>query len=125
MKQKLECPTMATISMISDKWKVVIICRLKCGTMRFSQLRKSLTGITQKVLTNQLRELEGDGIVFRRVYAEVPPRVEYSLTPLGKTLIPILDNLEAWAKEHSNEILKNREKLEEKNRAKAFRKAAN
>lgn len=122
MKRKLECPTMATISMISDKWKVVIICQLKNGTMRFSEIQKALEVITQKVLTNQLRELEADGLVFRRVYAEVPPRVEYSLTPLGETLIPILDNLQAWAKEHSCEILKNREKAELAKEAKSFRK---
>ena len=90
--------------------------------MRFSEIQRALEGITQKVLTNQLRELEADGLVFRRVYAEVPPRVEYSLTPLGETLIPILDNLQAWAKEHSCEILKNREKAETVKEASNFRK---
>ena len=122
MKRKLECPTMATISMISDKWKVVIICQLKTGTMRFSEIQRALKGITQKVLTNQLRELESDGLIFRRVYAEIPPRVEYSLTPLGETLIPVLDKLQAWAKEHSLEILKNREKAEKAKEAENFRK---
>ena len=91
--------------------------------MRFSELKRELEGITQKVLTNQLRELESDGLVFRRVYAEVPPRVEYSLTPLGKTLIPILDNLESWAKSHSDEILKNRARAEQARLAKNYRKA--
>lgn len=108
MYAKLECPIMATIAMISDKWKVLIICKLKNGTLRFNELRRELKGVTQRVLTHQLRELEADGLVTRRVYAEVPPRVEYSLTDLGMTLIPVLDNLEAWAQAHSQELLATR-----------------
>ncbi|MGH9548964.1 MAG: winged helix-turn-helix transcriptional regulator [Terriglobales bacterium] len=96
---------MATIAMISDKWKVLIICKLKHKTLRFNELRRELKGVTQRVLTHQLRELEGDGLVTRKVYAEVPPRVEYSLTPLGITLIPVLDQMENWAREHSTELL--------------------
>jgi len=99
---------MATISMISDKWKVVIICKLRGGTMRFNELMRALKGITQRVLTHQLRELEADGLVCRKVYAEVPPRVEYSLTQLGTTLLPALEMLENWAKEHSAELLEAR-----------------
>lgn len=105
MHNKLDCPIMATISMISDKWKVVIICKLRGGTMRFNELMRSLKGITQRVLTHQLRELEADGLVSRKIYAEVPPRVEYSLTHLGSTLLPALEQLENWAKEHSGELL--------------------
>jgi DNA-binding HxlR family transcriptional regulator len=108
MYTKLECPIMATIAMISDKWKVLIICKLTKGTLRFNELRRELKGVTQRVLTHQLRELEADGLVTRRVYAEVPPRVEYSLTELGRTLIPVLENLEAWAREHSEELLATR-----------------
>lgn len=108
MANRIECPIMSTIAMISDKWKVLIIYRLRHGTMRFNELRKSLQGVTQRVLTHQLRDLESDGLVSRQVYAEVPPRVEYSLTELGKTLVPVLDVLEAWAKEHSDDLLQAR-----------------
>jgi DNA-binding HxlR family transcriptional regulator len=108
MYTKLECPIMATIAMISDKWKVLIICKLKNKTLRFNELRRELKGVTQRVLTHQLRELEADGLVHRTVYAEVPPRVEYTLTALGLTLIPVLDHLEAWAREHSTELLATR-----------------
>jgi len=105
MHNKLECPIMSTIAMISDKWKVLIICKLSKGTMRFNELMRALKGVTQRVLTHQLRELEADGLVSRRVYAEVPPRVEYSLTALGSTLIPVLGQLEIWAQEHASELL--------------------
>lgn len=108
MFPKLECPIMATIAMISDKWKVLIICKLRKGTLRFNELRRELKGVTQRVLTHQLRELEADGLVRRQIYAEVPPRVEYSLTELGQTLIPVLDHLERWAQEHSEELLASR-----------------
>jgi DNA-binding HxlR family transcriptional regulator len=72
------------------------------------ELRRELQGVTQRVLTHQLRELEADGLVNRTVFAEVPPRVEYSLTPLGRTLIPVLENLELWARDHSAELLQTR-----------------
>jgi DNA-binding HxlR family transcriptional regulator len=107
---KLECPIMSTIAMISDKWKVLIICKLRGGKLRFNELMRALKGITQRVLTHQLRELEADGLVSRVVYAEVPPRVEYSLTTLGATLVPVLEKLEDWAKEHSDELLDARRK---------------
>ena len=105
MYPKLECPIMSTIAMISDKWKVLIICKLRKGKLRFNELRRELKGVTQRVLTHQLRELEADGLVQRMIYAEVPPRVEYSLTPLGETLVPVLERLENWAQEHSEELL--------------------
>jgi DNA-binding HxlR family transcriptional regulator len=101
---------MATMAMISDKWKVLIICKLSRGTMRFNELLRALKGVTQKVLTSQLRELEEDGLVARKIYAEVPPRVEYSLTPLGQTLIPVLNKLEEWAEVHASELMLAREK---------------
>lgn len=96
---------MSTIAMISDKWKVLIICKLRKGTLRFNELKRELQGVTQRVLTHQLRELEADGLVKRTIYAEVPPRVEYALTEVGRTLVPILDNLEEWAEEHATELL--------------------
>ena len=111
MYAKLECPIMATMAMISDKWKVLIICKLKKGTLRFNELRRELKGVTQRVLTHQLRELEADGLVNRTIFAEVPPRVEYKLTPLGTTLIPVLDHLEKWAQEHADELMAARAKV--------------
>ncbi|MCW5822345.1 MAG: helix-turn-helix transcriptional regulator [Cyanobacteria bacterium TGS_CYA1] len=113
-RNQLECPILSTIAMISDKWKVVIIYKLKGGTMRFNELMRALQGVTQKVLTSQLRQLEEDGLVSRKIYAEVPPRVEYSLTPLGESLTPVLEQLEQWAKEHSDELLNARVKAIQK-----------
>lgn len=110
-----ECPIMAAIAMISDKWKVLIIYRLCDGTMRFNELMRSLQGITQRVLTQQLRELEADGLVSRKVYPEVPPRVEYSLTRVGRTLLPALEKLEQWARKHSSELIAARHKAIERN----------
>jgi DNA-binding HxlR family transcriptional regulator len=105
MKTKLECPIMTTLAMISDKWKVLILCKLRSRTLRFNELMRQLKGVSQRVLTQQLRELEYDGLVERKVYAEVPPRVEYSLTALGRSLVPVLDQLENWARENSSQIL--------------------
>lgn len=101
---------MSAMAMISDKWKVLIICKLRGGTLRFSELMRALKGITQKVLTSQLRELEDDGLVSRKIYPEVPPRVEYSLTPLGETLVPVLNKMEEWAQAHATELIEAREK---------------
>jgi DNA-binding HxlR family transcriptional regulator len=96
---------MAAMAMISDKWKVLIIYKLCSGKLRFNELMRSLQGVTQRVLTHQLRQLEADGLVARKIYPEVPPRVEYSLTHLGSTLVPVLQQLENWAREHSDELL--------------------
>ena len=90
------CPVETTLTLIGDKWKVLILRDLLPGTKRFGELKKSLGGVTQKVLTAQLRDMERSGLVTRTVYAEVPPRVEYSLTELGQSLRPILDALQAW-----------------------------
>lgn len=90
------CPVETTLLVIGDKWKVLILRDLFQGTKRFSQLKKSLFGVTQKMLTQQLRELESDGIIHREVYPVVPPKVEYSLTPLGETLKPVIDSMYAW-----------------------------
>ena len=97
MKKELPaCPVEITMGLIGDKWKVLIIRDLLTGTKRFGELKKSLTGITQKVLTNNLRQIEASGLVNRKVYAEVPPRVEYSLTETGWSLKPILDSMVVW-----------------------------
>lgn len=106
MNEKIVCPILHTIAMVSDKWKVLILYQLRDGKKRFNELRRSMQGVTQRVLTHQLRSLESDGLVSRTVYAEVPPRVEYELTILGKTLIPVLDQFELWAREHSEELMR-------------------
>ena len=91
-----DCPVEITLQLIGDKWKVLILRDLMPGTRRFSELRKSVGDVSQKVLAAQLRDMEKSGLVHREVYAEVPPRVEYSLTPLGRSLKPILDSMWAW-----------------------------
>lgn len=101
MKKELPaCPVEITMGLIGDKWKVLIIRDLLTGTKRFGELKKSLNGITQKVLTNNLRQMEASGLVNRKVYAEVPPRVEYSLTETGWSLKPILDSMVVWGNSH-------------------------
>lgn len=90
------CPVETTLTLIGDKWKVLILRDLLPGTKRFGELKKSIGSVSQKVLTAQLRDMEAKGLVHRQVYAEVPPRVEYSLTDLGKSLRPILEALQAW-----------------------------
>ena len=94
------CPVETTLLLIGSKWKVLILRDLAEGTRRFGELRRSVTGISQKVLTNALREMEADGLVTRTVYPEVPPRVEYDLTPLGQSLAPVLAALRAWGEDY-------------------------
>lgn len=94
------CPVETTLTLIGDKWKVLILRDLMPGTKRFGELKKSVGNVSQKVLTAQLRAMEKSGLVNRKVYAEVPPRVEYSLTELGKSLEPILDSLWSWGEEY-------------------------
>ena len=94
------CPVETTLMLIGDKWKVLILRDLMPGTKRFGELKKSIGSVTQKVLTAQLREMEAQGLVDRRVYAEVPPRVEYSLTELGRSLKPILDAMWNWGENY-------------------------
>lgn len=95
------CPIEHTVNLIGHKWKVLIIRNLhNNGTQRFSELSKGINGISQKMLTQQLRQLETDGIIERKVYPEVPPRVEYSLTDLGTSLKPILEAMNTWGIEH-------------------------
>ncbi|PWC27538.1 winged helix-turn-helix transcriptional regulator [Teichococcus aestuarii] len=94
------CPVEAAVSLIDGKWKCVILFHLLEGTMRFNEMRRRLPGVTQRTLTNQLRELEQDGLVTRTVYAQVPPKVEYNLSPLGRTLEPVLGALKRWGDAH-------------------------
>lgn len=100
------CPVETTLTLISDKWKVLILRDLLPGTKRFGELRKSIGHVSQKVLTAQLRQMEQSGLVNRKVYAEVPPKVEYSLTDVGCSLKPILDAMWTWGEEYQKKMEK-------------------
>jgi DNA-binding HxlR family transcriptional regulator len=102
------CPVKVTVDVVSGKWKPLIIFCLKPGAMRYGELRKQVPGSTHKVLTEQLRQLERDQIISRKVFAQVPPKVEYSLTPYGRTLTPILQLMAAWGEKHARRRGKNR-----------------
>ena len=95
-KELPACPVETTLLLIGDKWKVLILRDLMPGTKRFGELKKSIGSVSQKVLTAQLRDMEESGLLTRTVFAEVPPRVEYSLTDLGRSLAPILDAMRNW-----------------------------
>ncbi len=97
------CPVETTLILIGDKWKVLILRDLLQGTRRFGELKKSIGSVSQKVLTAKLRDMEENGLVHREVYAEVPPKVEYSLTELGQSLRPILDAMWKWGEEYKKE----------------------
>lgn len=103
------CGAMGDIlNRIGDKWSVMVVGRLKGGTMRFSQLRRAIDGVSQRMLTLTLRNLERDGLVTRTVYAEIPPRVEYTLTEMGRTLTGPIGALWDWAAEHQDEVARAR-----------------
>ena len=99
-----ECPVATCVQLIGNKWKLLIIQQLLDGPQRFTELKKTIPGISQKVLTDNLRALEGDGIVDREVFAEVPPKVVYSLSELGNTLRPILDAMQEWGSAYKNSL---------------------
>lgn len=92
----LGCPVELTLAVIDGRWKVLILRELLQGVKRFSELHRALKGVTQKMLTQQLREMERNGVVHRKVYTQVPPKVEYSLTPLGESLKPVLTAMHEW-----------------------------
>lgn len=98
------CPVATTIQLIGSKWKLLIMRNLMSRPWRFNELRKNLEGVSQKVLTDSLRAMESDGIITRTVYPEVPPRVEYALSPLGETMRPILDAMEKWGREYKEKM---------------------
>ncbi|WP_461206610.1 winged helix-turn-helix transcriptional regulator [Clostridium sp. DL1XJH146] len=98
-KKMPDCPVATTLLLIGNKWKVLIIRDLMNGTMRFNELMRSVSGITQKVLTSQLRDMEKDGLLTRKIYPVIPPKVEYSLTDTGRSLKPILDSMAIWGAE--------------------------
>lgn len=104
--QEINCEKELTLAVIGGKWKMIILWHLGLsGTKRFSELRRLIPSITQKMLTNQLRELEEDRLVVREVFAEVPPRVEYTLTEYGQSVIPVLQIMYEWGKEYGNNVI--------------------
>ena len=107
MKKKDElpdCPVATTVSLIGSKWKLLIIRNLLNRPWRFNDLQKDLEGISQKVLTDSLRSMEADGIITRTVFPEVPPRVEYALSPLGESLRPIINSMAVWGMDYKNNL---------------------
>ena len=110
------CPARQLLDRIANKWTVMIIGSLASadGPVRFTELQRTVTGISQKMLTQTLRDLERDGLVMRQVFAVVPPRVEYTLTPLGHTLDDPLDALSVWAEHHMNAVREARERFDER-----------
>jgi len=104
--KKFNNPVELSLSIIGGKWKIPIIWKLKDSSKRYGELRRSLTKITHKMLTQHLRELEEDEILTRKVYPEVPPKVEYSLTLLGKSVIPVIDMLREWGEEYRSVFTK-------------------
>ena len=98
------CPVATTVALIGSKWKLLIIRNLRQRPWRFNELKKDLSGISQKVLTDSLRSLEDDGIVIRTVYPEVPPRVEYSLSDLGESMRPIIGVMERWGLAYQEQV---------------------
>lgn len=97
-----ECPVATTVQLIGSKWKLLILRDLLTGAKRYNELKKSLSGISQKVLTSSLKSMVEDGIVIRTAYSEVPPRVEYSLSPLGESMRPVISAMEQWGHEYKN-----------------------
>ena len=104
-KQELpECPVATTVELIGNKWKLLIIRNLLDGEQRFTQLKNGIPGISQKVLTDNLRIMEEEGIISREVFAQVPPKVIYSLTEIGKSLLPIIDAMAEWGDNYKNNL---------------------
>ena len=109
-----ECPTRVVLDRLADKWTVLVIGQLAAGTMRFAELRRAVDGISQKMLTSTLRDLERDGLVRRELYASVPPKVEYSLTILGSSLVNKMQGLCLWAEEHIDQVVTARENFDKR-----------
>jgi len=107
-----DCSSRVVLDRIGDRWTVLVVGALASGTLRFSELRTRVQGITPKVLTQTLRALERDGIVTRAVYAEVPPRVEYTLTDLGRDLLAPIEAIRVWAEENASRIVANRDQYD-------------
>jgi DNA-binding HxlR family transcriptional regulator len=109
-----DCPVRNVLDRVGDKWSILIISILgEYGTLRFNQINHKIGNISQKMLTVTLKTLEADGLVSRKLYPEIPPRVEYTLTPIGTSLLPAIENLTKWAHEHMPAILANRKQYSE------------
>lgn len=110
LKELPKCPVEVTLSLIGEKWKVLIIRELLNGTKRFGELKKDVSGISQKVLTTNLRSMENDGLIVRKVYPQIPPRVEYTLSDVGYSLAPVLNAMASWGTDYKTflELLKKR-----------------
>jgi len=111
------CPTRVVLDRIADKWTVLIVGALENKTKRFGELRREIGGVSQKMLTQTLRGLERDGIVTRMVYASVPPKVEYSLTELGRTLVGILEAIREWSEKNIQDVLRARDDYDTRTRS--------
>ena len=98
--EETTCPVEVTVSLLGNKWKVLILREVFKGTKRFGELSRGVPGVSQKMLTQQLRQMEADNLIVRKIYAEVPPRVEYSLTEIGRSLSPILDAMHEWGTQY-------------------------
>ena len=102
-----DCAIDVTMSVIEGRWKAIVLCKLMTkGTMRFSQLMREIDGVSPRMLTKQLKELEKDGMIFRETYLEIPPRVEYSLTKKGRSIIPVLSAISQWGATHMQPVIK-------------------
>ena len=100
LKEKTQCPVTATLQLIGGRWKTIILYSLSNGTKRFGEIAVRIPDISRKVLTEQLKELEEDGLILREQFKEIPPRVEYSLTDMGRSLSPVINELEKWGLEN-------------------------
>ena len=116
------CPTRMVLDRIADKWTVLVVGALEDKTKRFGELRREIGGVSQKMLTQTLRGLEMDGLVARRVYASVPPKVEYTLTKLGRTLIPVLEAIREWSEHNIEGVLEARSHYDTRAVSEAFPK---
>ena len=103
-KREIACPTGAALAVIGGKWKIIILCRLHNDVSRFNELRRQIPGISQRMLTQHLWELERDGVICRLSYPDGPPRVEYQLTEFGRTLTPVLDTLYQWGQQYQKRL---------------------
>jgi DNA-binding HxlR family transcriptional regulator len=115
------CPSREILASIANKWTVLVLSVLTEDTTRFNELRRRVQGVTQKALTQTLRDLERLGLVSRRIYAEVPPRVEYSLTPLGRSLVKVLDEIKKWTEDHAPDVMQAQQRFERLQAAKEAR----
>ena len=116
------CPAREILASVANKWTVLVLAVLTEDTTRFNELRRRVQGVTQKALTQTLRDLERLGLVSRRIYAEVPPRVEYSLTPLGHSLVKVLDDIKAWTETHAPDVMQAQQRFDRLQAAKAARR---